>query len=172
MGKKRRRIKNNRMKREIEFDKVTLSTEILGEDEEETIELYDMLKDAEYYLCSFSWCTKIIKSYMGFGYPGIVAVSLFKIIPSSKDVDDWIWVINGDLPSAYMTTESNPNPAYALAGYINEMRKWVNAAKYGDDVSELIPVNVPPTAEWAFKLEKRLNFLESEILSMYLKDLS
>jgi hypothetical protein len=124
MGKKRRRtkIKNNRMKREIEFDKVTLSTEIFGEDEEETIELNVLHKDAENYLYSFSWCIKIVKSYMGFGYPGIVAVSLFNIIPSSKDVDDWIWVINGDLPSAYITTEGNPNPAYALAGYINEMR--------------------------------------------------
>ena len=36
----------------------------------------------------------------------------------------------------------------------------------------LIPVNVPPTAEWAFKLEKRLTFLEREILSVYLEDLS
>lgn len=59
----------------------------------------------------------------------------------------WIWVIVGDLPPAYITTENNANPACALDGYITEMKEWVEAVRMGKPTSERIPVNAPPTFE-------------------------
>ena len=148
----------------IDFSKVIDADQIKGEDEEETAELNEMLAEATNYLMSFKWCNGIEKRYMGIGIPGIVGVFLFKIIPAYTEVDEWIWVIVGDLPPAYISAVGFPNPAKALDGYIAAMREWVEAVKAGEDTSDLIPVNVPPTLEWAKKLEIRLDFLEKKIL--------
>jgi len=44
------------------------------------------------------------------------------------------------------------------------MRGWVDAAKNGEPVDDLIPVNVPPTPEWAEELDSRLNFISKKNL--------
>jgi hypothetical protein len=51
------------------------------------------------------------------------------------------------------------------------MSEWVDAVKNGRPVDELIPVNVPPTMEYADMLENRLNYLDTEILIDYKDDL-
>jgi hypothetical protein len=87
------------------------------------------------------------------------------------EVDQWIWVIVGDLPPAYLTTDECPNPATALDGYIGAMLEWVDAAQKGKSVAELIPVNVPATKKHAKMLKTRLEFLDERILSEYQDDL-
>jgi hypothetical protein len=47
-----------------------------------------------------------------------------------------------------------------LDAYIGEMETWVRAARSGESVSGLIPVNVPPTTENAEALERRLKMLD------------
>lgn len=133
--------------------------EMKGENEEETLGLKLMLEEAHAFLSSFNWCTRIEESYFGFGYAGIVAVFLFRINQVRSDVDDWLWVVVGDLPPAYLVTEGNLTPDLALDGYINEMTKWVQAMQHGCSVEDLIPVNVPPTQENAEALEGRLSAL-------------
>jgi hypothetical protein len=130
-----------------------------------------MLKEATDYLDSFKWCRQIVESYVGIAVPGVVAVFLSRIIPNQPDVDEWLWLIVGDLPPAYITTEDAPNPATALDAYIGAMEKWVDAARSGKPVDGLIPVNVPPTKEYADMLAKRLRLLDAEILSHYKEDL-
>ena len=143
-----------------------------GEDDEETQELSELFQRAQDYLRSFRWSDGIIDSYFGIGVGKIFAVFLFEIIHSKEDVDDWVWVVVGDIPSAYITTEGIPNPACALDGYIGEMRRWVAAAERGDPIDELIPVNVPPTQEWAHALKSRLDILDRTILSDFEDDLN
>jgi hypothetical protein len=155
----------------VDLKKVVPIDNMCGEDEEETQLLSDMHVEASKYLRSFDWCEEILKSYYGIGVGGIFGVFLFKIEPKSKDVDDWIWIIVGDLPSAYITAEESPNPACALDAYIGAMSEWVDAVKNGRPVDELIPVNVPPTMEYADMLENRLNYLDTEILIDYKDDL-
>jgi hypothetical protein len=155
----------------INFDKVVHSTVMKGESPEETNDLSEMLKEATTYITSFKWCQGIKDTYLGLGYPGILGVFLFNIIPINENVDEWIWIVVGDLPTAYISAYGFPNPATALDGYIGEMMKWVNAIKNKDDISELIPVNVPPTLEWATELESRLLFLKENILVDYEDDL-
>lgn len=133
--------------------------EMKGENEEETVGLKRLFEEAYGFLSAFDWCRSIADSYFGFGYAGIVAVFLFRISPVRSDVDDWLWVVVGDLPPAYIVTEGNLTPDLALDGYIDEMSKWVHAAKEGRSVEDLIPVNVLSTVENADAMERRLGAL-------------
>lgn len=127
--------------------------------------------EARSFLERFQWCTAILDEYLGMAYPGIVAVFLFRIAPARHDVDEWVWIIVGDLPPAYITCEDSPNPASALDAYIGAMTEWVAAASTGGFVDKLIPVNVEPSKENAERLRLRLKFIDDKILSNFKKDL-
>ena len=142
---------------------VVAERDIQGEDPQETQHLQQLLAEAKTYLGSFRWCKSIQESYCGIGAPGIIGVFLFRIEPAMKDIDEWLWVIVGDVPSAYITAQYATTPTEALEGYIGEMTEWVKAAMEGKSVKELIPVNVDPTQENAKMLESRL-----ELLGQYL----
>ena len=130
---------------------------LFGEDPEDTLLLKSMAVDAEKFLESFEWCQGIEEKYFGAGIGGVVAIFLFGIVPARQQVDEWLWVVVGDLPSAYLVTDDCEVPSEALQGYITEMRKWVRLAKAGRTSPNVIPVNVPPTPEWAKELEGRLD---------------
>lgn len=159
------------MTNKINFTKLVPTDKMQGEDQQETSELKLLLQDAIRYLGSFKWCLQVMESYFGIGVDSVVAVFLFRILPSSPDVDEWIWVIVGDLPPGYITTEDSPNPATALDSYIGAMTRWVEAVRAGRPLDDLIPVNAPPTQEYADQLESRLQFLDEEILEDYQDDL-
>lgn len=155
----------------IQFEKIIPANEIEGEDEEDKSLILKSLTDARKYITSMKWCAGIKEEYLGLGIGGVVSIFLFHIEPNSSEVDEFVWVIVGDLPPAYITCEKAPNPACALDGYIGAMEEWVKAVNGGNPVDDLIPVNVPPTKEYADLLDKRLNFLDTEILSNYQDDL-
>ncbi len=135
------------------------------------VELSRYLRDATEYLLYYDWCKEILEEYVGLFVGGVLGVFLFRIAPARADVDDWLWVIVGDLPPAYLTCDQCPNPASALDGYIGAMSDWVEAASQGKSVAELIPVNVPATPENAELLRKRLKLLDERVLSDYQDDL-
>ena len=137
-------------------------------DVEELLYFYD---EASEFLRGFSWCGRIEEGFAGICVPGLVGVFLFRFEPSGKDVDPWVWVISGDLPPAYITTENAPNPACALDGFIGAMRSWVRAVREGRPVSGEIPVTAPATRPYADLLEARLTLLDQEVLPLYRVDL-
>ncbi len=155
----------------IDLTKLTPSAATRGEDENEAELLKQTFREAEQYLLSFDWCRGVVDSYLGIGVGGVIGVFLFRIVPSKEDVDEWLWVVAGDVPPAYITIDCAPNPACALDAYIGEMEKWVNAASAGKSVANLIPVNISATAENARRLQTRLDFLDKQILSKYSHDL-
>ena len=155
----------------MDLTRLTPVSRMAGDDPTDTALLRDLLDRAEGYLRSFQWCERIEEAYFGLGVGGIVAVFLFRIRPTKPDVDEWLWVISGDLPPAYLVTDNAPNPASALQVYVELMGEWVDAVLGGRAVDHLIPVNVPPTAEWATNLQGRLKFLREEILSRHEEDL-
>lgn len=130
-----------------------------------------LCQEAREFLEFYDWCVEIKETFVGILYPGIVAVFLFKIVPSRQDIDDWVWVVVGDLPPAYLTVDECPNPAAALDGYVGAMLEWVDAAQKGESVADLIPVNVPATKENAEMLKVRLDFLNERVLSEFQGDL-
>src|SRR5579863_4006108 len=92
-----------------------------GDDEEDTALLREMAERAENFLKSFSWCLAIRESFFGAGIGKIIAVFLFRISPLQSDVDEWLWVVVGDVPPAYLVTDHCKTPSEAIEGYIAEM---------------------------------------------------
>ena len=133
-----------------------------GDDDEDTSLLRGMSQDAEGYLRSFSWCKEVRGSFFGGGVGGIIAVFLFNIAPPRPDVGSWIWIIVGDIPSAYLPLEDARSPAEVFQTYLRGMSKWVELAREGRNGTAddgVPPINVPATPEWAEKLDQRLNSL-------------
>ena len=134
-----------------------------GEDDEETRRLRNMEQTARDFIGDFDWCEEIRAFYYGAAVGNVFAVFLAHIRPAQNTVDEYLWIVVGDLPSAYLVTDDSANPKEALEGYIWEMRKWVALAKEGRSSDDIIPVNVPPTPEWAEALESRLDALEQKL---------
>ena len=131
-----------------------------------------MVVRARSYIGSFAWCRDVHECYVAeLSVGGLVAVILFKITPSRQDVDEWLWVVVGDLPPAYLVTDDAPDPAAALQAYIEELGRWVAAVNAGESTADLIPVEtasgdagIEPTRENALDLDRRLRFVQREIL--------
>jgi hypothetical protein len=116
------------------------------------------------YISKFRWCRAILEYRVGIGIPTVIGVFLMRIEPAESGVDDWLWVVVGDVPPAYLVVDDNPTPADALDAYIIEMRQWVDAVRIGASIDDLIPVNAPPTMEFADMLASRLEFLSRVVL--------
>ena len=127
--------------------------------------LKGMQREAEQYLSGFHWCKKIRSRYFGSGVGGVFAVFMFEIENMAQAEQDLLWVLVGDLPPAYLIVKGGPeNPGEALSVYVELMAEWVDTARQGLSVDELIPVNVPPTSEYADQLASRLAFLRENVL--------
>ena len=162
---------DNIMDISINLKKVIKWEEYIESIEVEKEEVEEMMYEAREFLNFYTWVDKIIGAYVGILYVGIVGVFLFKIKSTRKGISSWVWVIVGDLPPAYITIDDCPNPATALDGYIGAMLDWVDAAKEGSLVNNLIPVNIPATEENATRLKTRLDFLDEHILNNHEDDL-
>ena len=121
--------------------------QMIGGDEEDTKLLRVMASGAENYLRCFPWCKGIRDRYYGDGYGGIVAVFLFRIESSRTDVDEWLWVVFGDVPPAYLVTDSCKTPSQAVEGYMEEIAKWAQLAKEGRSSKDVIPDGASDTRE-------------------------
>ncbi|UWZ83036.1 hypothetical protein [Occallatibacter riparius] len=155
------------MKRELPVSGVVPIAEMRGEDDDETQRLRSMEATARAFLSDFDWCSEIREFYFGEGIGDVFAIFLARIKPNRPSVDEYVWVIVGDIPSAYLVTDDCPSPKEALEGYIWEVRKWVALAKEGRTSRDVIPVNAPATREWAQMLERRLNALEQRIIPIW-----
>jgi hypothetical protein len=138
--------------------------QLAGDDEEDARLLRAMSEQAERYLSSFAWCKAIREFYFGDGVGGIIAIFFARIEAIGTGIDEWLWVVVGDIPPAYLVTDVCHTPKQAAEAYIKEMCKWVAATQLGQTSEEIIPVNVPATSEWAEELAKRLDWVDSEIV--------
>jgi hypothetical protein len=141
-----------------------VSPEVLeGEDAEETFQLRGMLEEAREYLASFPWCRGITRSYVGFAVGGVVAVFLFEIV-AEPEVDSALWVVTGDLPSAYFVTDDAPTPCDALRVYCSLVDEWIDAVTSRAPLTDVFPVAAEPSEENAHLLRKRVGFIRNEII--------
>ena len=144
----------------------TLRSTAQIEGEEDTRLIRGMRTEAERFLRSFSWCAEIVDSYYGqsVSVGGVAAVFLFHIVPAKDDIDEWLWVVVGDLSPAYLVTDDAATPEAALEAYIEEMTQWVEAVRSGNSLEDVIPVDAPADEEHAAMLESRLGFLRRNVL--------
>lgn len=149
----------------IDWSKLQPTTQMRGEDNDETRELQRTLEEARSYLGTFTWCSRIEEEFFGFGVGGIVAVFLFRIQPVGK-VDPWLWVITGDLPSAYLVTDRAPSPVKALEVYCELMEDWICAVRRRC-LRDVFPVMEEPTSENADLLGNRIIFLRAKLIPAF-----
>jgi hypothetical protein len=138
-----------------------------GGDEKDKRLLQTMAQNAQGYIESYSWCKSIREIFFGNGVGGVVAVFFIRIEPSRSDVDEWLWVVVGDLPTAYLVIDDSDTPSQALESYIWEMSKWVKLAKRSRSSRRVISVNTPSTPENAEALDGRLRFLREVIVPKF-----
>jgi hypothetical protein len=137
--------------------------------EEHAAEIADIdasVASARAYVSSFSWLKAIREIHVGAIYPGVISILLLRVEPARPDIDEWIWIIGGDLPPAYITCDQAVVPWEALDGYIGALEPWIAAVRAGESVSKLMPVNAAPTIENADALERRLKFLDEKIMPL------
>src|SRR5882757_7232829 len=135
---------------------------IVGDDEQDTVLLRKMSEDAKHYISSFPWCETILNSYFGGGVGGIFAVFFFHIRAGHSNVDPWIWVVVGDIPSACLPVTDCESPAGVFRSYVRGMSRWVELARMGQTgppEQGVPPVNVSATPEWAERLNRKLDGL-------------
>lgn len=137
--------------------------ELRGEDEEETTLLREMLAEARDYLLGQPWCRGVVADYFGTGVGGIYAAWLFRI-DAEKGVDEWLWVVNGDLPSAYFVCDEVMEPKDAFLVYADIMQGWVDAVREGKPLGEEFAVQAAATQETADMLSERIELLRTQIV--------
>jgi hypothetical protein len=131
----------------------------------ENAEVREYARQAATFVEGFAWCRRITACTLGFAVAGVLGVFRVDLEPEAG-ADPTVWTVVGDVPPAYLYFESGDSWRDALHGYVEEMRAWVQAAHSGADVSELIPVNVPPTPRHAAMLASRLDFIERNFLDV------
>jgi hypothetical protein len=113
----------------IDFSKLTPVELMFGEDFEETQQLAALFEEAELYLNSFAWCAGVKKVYFGMGLSDFIGIFLFEVVPSADERERYHWVVAGDVPPAHLAIANCPDAAFALKGYIEEMKGKVNLAQ-------------------------------------------
>ena len=143
-------------------------------DPKDTKNLRNFYIQAKSFILNQQWCESIKDAFLGIGYEGILAVFLFRIVPEKLySNDSEAWIIVGDIPPAHINPTHAINSACALLSYVGEMNLWVQAIKNNENLQNkyYLPVNVPPTLEYAKLLENRLCFIDKNILPEYSEDL-
>jgi hypothetical protein len=108
-----------------DMSSVELPTEWEFEDADEQSRVMRMISDGSAYLASFRWCLSVGQAYVGIAVGDVIGVFLYEIVPEGPNIGDWTWVINGDVPSAYIAVADAVNPAQALDGYLGAAEEWV-----------------------------------------------
>ena len=92
--------------------------------------LDDVIKlseDAQNYLGSFHWCKRIINGWLSHEWGYILGIFYFEIEPlKESSADKFVWIVVGDLPSAYIDTVSATNALSALESYVFLMEDWID----------------------------------------------
>jgi hypothetical protein len=138
--------------------------EISGEDAEETALLKQMLRNATEYLRRFRWCPPIDRAYFGCGVGGVAAVFLYHFREPIQGTDEWLWVVEGDVPTAYLVLDQAGDPATALEVYCRLMDDWAKGILEERPLKDIFPVGAEPSPENARNLVNRLDFIRTRLL--------
>ncbi|HZG42288.1 MAG TPA: hypothetical protein VEY93_04955 [Longimicrobium sp.] len=151
----------------VNMNTVVPTNLMLGEDEDETALLHQMLVEAQHYLEGFTWCRGFSETYYGVGVPGVIAVFLFHIKVSDDVVDKWLWIVVGDVPGAYIVPDNAPDPVSALKIYCDLMSDWVDAVRRAAPLTDVFPVNAAPDIENAKLLARRIKLIRTEVIPAF-----
>ena len=128
-------------------------------------EVSKLAEEAQNYLKSHKWCDKIIQGWLAEEWGYILSIFYFELKPTqSSNADNYVWIIVGDLPPAYIDIQSASNSFEALNAYVLIMEEWINNIKQGKSVDDCFPINVEPSIKYADMLSSRINIIKSDFL--------
>lgn len=139
---------------------VSLLAEVQWEDDDEGALVREMESLARRYLLEHRWCLSVRRVRVGFAVGKVVAVFLVEI-EAKPEVDDCLWVVVGDLPSAYFVTDNTRNSCDAIEAYCELMDAWIDAVRTHGRLDAVFPVAAAPTLEHADMLASRIESLRS-----------
>ena len=139
-------------------------SKIEGDDPEDTELLREMAAEARDYIEDFEWAPRITSIHLALGIGGVVGAFLVQFDEVIEDSDDALWVIVGDLPSAYVIVEPGDDGMTALSRYCELMEDWTTNVLEGHSLDDSFPVDAEATHEHADMLNQRIAFLRSEII--------
>ena len=137
---------------------------IAGDSVEDSQLLKTMAKEARRYLLAHRWCPPVNRLFLAHGIGGVAAVFYVEFARPIDGGDKELWVIVGDLPSAYLVTDEINTPYAALQSYCALMDDWIRAVRDSKPLDEVFPVEVTPTLESAEKLASRIRFLRENVI--------
>lgn len=144
---------------------MTNDRKIVGCDEEETRLLNAMADEARQYILGFRWAPRKFECDFVWGVGGVFAIFLFKFEQLIAGTDDKLWVVVGDVPSAYMVVEPDDSPREAVESYCQMMEEWCDAVMAKSGLSEVYPVEAAPTLANADLLRRRINFIRQDFIA-------
>lgn len=148
----------------VDVSYLTPSSNIQGDTPKDTRLLNGMLRKAKDYIGSFSWASEPKTVYFGGGIGGVLAVFLFEFSEPIAGSDTWLWVIVGDVPSAYLVVDVTPTPTLAIEEYCKLMEEWARAVEDGGSLDDVFPVAAAPTDEHAKMLRSRIRHIRKEVV--------
>lgn len=131
---------------------------------EDAAEIEAMFDEAVDFIQSHDWAPPIDDIRIAYGIGGVIAVFFVRLREPIADDDDALWVIVGDLPSAFMVTDDISNAPDALQAYCELMDDWVAAVLHGHSLDQVFPVRAAPTRDHAEMLASRMRFIREEII--------
>jgi len=122
--------------------------------------------EAQNYLENFEWCKSVKKSWYDkdFSIYDKIGIFLFEIEPLNDTIDDFVWIIVGDLPSVYLD-KSVKTGKESLEIYCDLMQDWADNVKSGKSLMESYPIPTDPTIENAELLITRISFIRRKLLT-------
>ncbi len=145
--------------------KAMIQTEHLS-DIEELRNIMDLYQEAEAYITSFGWCKKVDNAWYALGVYEQLGVFLFEIQPANEAIDSMIWVIVGDLPTAYLDSSATTE-IEALIIYTDLMEDWARKVLEGESTADGYPVEIEPNEENARALLDKITFIRQEVIPTF-----
>ncbi|MDL2213830.1 hypothetical protein LJC29_07685 [Bacteroides sp. OttesenSCG-928-N06] len=145
----------------IEINKIKES----NDDIEHIDEVLELSTEAQKYLSSFPWCNKILRGWLAKSWGYMLCVFYFEIEPKPLyGADNFLWIIVGDIPPAYIDIESAHNELEALEAYVYLMEEWINTFRQGKSIENCFPINIEPSEKYANMLSKRMEIVKTNFI--------
>lgn len=137
----------------------------LKDEIENVDEVLALSMEAQNYLSSFNWCNSILDGWLVKEWGYILCVFYFKIRPSpDSGADEFVWIIVGDIPPAYIDIKSAHDEFDALEVYVSLMEEWINNVKKGKSVDNCFPISVSPSKKHAIMLSNRIDIIKNDLI--------
>lgn len=111
---------------------------------------------ARRFLQSFAWCSELRGERFAAGAAGIAGLFAMEVLVKGA-AREWLWVIAGELPSAYVPISEAPSTRAAMTSYCAMIERWIADRERG-------PVGLEPTAASREHLQKQLSVLRGYVI--------